>query len=103
MKHRFMKFRQDILKAAPLIMMGLFLTWCGYYLVLGDNSIFALKTMKLQEAQLSQNLVDVRTQREGVEAKVTRLRPDTLDWDMVEEQATMSLGEMPKDKKALKM
>ena len=103
MKHRFMKFRHDILKGLPLILMGAFLAWCGYYLVFGTNSVFALKTMKIQEAQMSQNLNDIRTQRETVEAKVTRLRPGSLDWDMVEEQAAISLGEMPKDKKALNM
>ena len=98
-----MQLRRDMFKIIPICMMGLFLGWCGYYLVFGTNSVFALKTMKIQETQLSQNLTDIRGQREGVESRVMRLRPDSLDWDMVEEQAAASLGEMPKDAKAVRM
>jgi len=92
-----------MLKMLPIVMMGLFLGWCGYYLVFGTGSVFALKTMKIQEQQLQAHLDEMRTKREGMEAKVTRLRPGSLDWDMVEEQAIISLGEMPKDTKAVKM
>lgn len=103
MKHRFMKFRHDMLKCLPIIMMGLFLAWSGYYLVFGTGSIFALKTMKIQEQQLQAHLLEMKTKREAIEARVTRLRPGSLDWDMVEEQAILSLGEMPKDAKAVRM
>lgn len=103
MKHRLMKFRHDMLKGLPLILMGAFLAWCGYYLVFGTGSVFALQTMKIQEQQLTAHLTEMRTQREGMEARVTRLRPDSLDWDMVEEQAASSLGEMPKGSKAVRM
>jgi len=103
MKHRFMKFRHDIIKGLPLVLMGFFLAWCGYYLVFGTGSVFSLRTMKIQEQQLTAHLDEVRAKREDVEAKVMRMRPDTLDWDMVEEQAILSLGEVRKDTKALNM
>jgi|SRR4051812_25288771 len=103
MKYRLMKLRRDMFKIIPIGMMGLFLMWSGYYLVFGTNNIFALKTMKIQQAQLQANLDDVKGQRVAMESKVTRLRPGSLDWDMVEEQAIQSLGEMPKDAKSVKM
>jgi cell division protein FtsB len=103
MKRRYMKFRHDALKAIPFILMGAVLLWSGYNLVFGGNGVFALSGMVVQEERLQAHLDELRTRREAVESRVVRLRPDSLDWDLVEEQAILNLGALPEDAKALRM
>ena len=87
-----MKLRSNLIRVLPLMMMGAFLLWSGYYLIFGTNSFFSLQAMKIQGQHLTAHLEDVRTERETLEDRVVRLRPDTLDWDMVEERALLTLG-----------
>ncbi len=87
-----MKFRNDILSALPVLISAFVIMWCGFYLLFGANSIFSLRALKVQEAQLQTHLTAVHTQRADIEDRVVRMRPDTLDWDLVEQQARTQLG-----------
>lgn len=87
----------------PLMIMGVFCVWCAYNLFFGAGNVFTLQRMQLEEAELSQHLSQVRSQREALEAKVVRVRPDSIDWDMIDEQAIKMLGELPASGKALNM
>jgi cell division protein FtsB len=100
---RFMKLRHDILSALPVLISAFVIAWCGFYLLFGANSIFSLRALKVQEAQLSSHLETVHTQRADIEDRVVRLRPDSLDWDLVEEEAQSLLGPQGDHTKSLNM
>lgn len=95
MKSLLMRFRHDILRALPLIISGAVIAWCGFYLLFGASSVFVLRALKIQDAQLASSYDTLHKERAKVEDRVVRLRPDTLDWDMVEQQALEKLGPAP--------
>lgn len=97
-----MKFRNDILSAFPAVLSAFVIAWCGFYLLFGSTSIFSLRALEIQEAQLSSHLNTVTAQREDVEDRVTRMRPSSLDWDLVEQEAQAKLGPR-QDTKSLNM
>ena len=98
-----MKLRHDILSALPVIISAFVCTWCGFYLLFGTNSIFSMRSLEVQEAQLSSHLDAVHTQRAGIEDRVVRMRPNSLDWDLVEQEAQSLLGPQGHDTKSLNM
>ena len=104
MKRVFMKFRADIIRLFPVILSAFVIAWCGFYLLLGSSSVFVMRALKVQEADLQGHLTQLEGQRTQLEDKVTRLRPDSLDWDLVEQEALLKLGTPAKpDAKALPM
>lgn len=100
---RIMKFRHDVLSVLPILISGFVVTWCGFYLLFGSSSIFSLRSLKIQEAQLSMHLNDIHTQRAEIEDRVMRMRPASIDWDLVEQQAQTTLGTEGLDTKSLNM
>lgn len=98
-----MKLRHDILSILPVLISGFVLAWCGFYLLFGASNIFSLRTLKVQETELSQHLDAVQTQRIALEGKVVRMRPASIDWDLVEEQAQAQLGPTQPNTKSLNM
>ncbi len=98
-----MKFRHDILSALPVIISAFVCAWCGFYLLFGTNSIFSMRALEVQEAQLTSHLNAVHKQRADIEDRVVRMRPNSLDWDLVEQQAQSQLGPRGEDVKSLKM
>ncbi len=97
------KFRHDILRFLPLIISGIVLAWCGFYLLFGASSIFTLRTLKVQQATLSQAAEKLVADRKVIEDRVVRMRPDSLDWDLVEQQAQIKLAPPKTNTKSLKM
>ena len=102
MKLFLMRFRHDILRALPVIICGVIITWCSFYLLFGSSSIFVLRTLKVQEAQLQDTHGTLLAERTDIEDRVIRMRPDSLDWDLVEQEALLKLGP-PKATTSLKM
>lgn len=100
---RLMKFRHGLFSAFPLILSGFVIAWCGFYLLFGSNSIFALRALEVQEAQLNTHLQAIHTERTGLEDRVVRMRPNSLDWDLVEQEARAQLGTSTDDTKSLNM
>ncbi len=92
MKSFLMRFRHDILRALPVIISGVIVAWCGFYLLFGTSSIFVLRTLKVQEAQLQNTHDTLLAQRSDIEDRVVRLRPNSIDWDLVEQEALSKLG-----------
>jgi hypothetical protein len=45
----------------------------------------------------------VHTERAGIEDRVVRMRPDSIDWDLVEQEAQTQLGPQGKNTKSLNM
>ena len=98
-----MKFRRGILGVVPVVVAGFIVAWCGFYLLFGASSIFTLRTLKVQEAELQTHLETLHKQRAEIEDRVVRLRPDSLDWDLVDQEAQLKLGPSSTATKSLKM
>lgn len=98
MKSFLMRFRHDILRVLPAIIFGAVIAWCSFYLLFGTSSVFVLRTLRVQEAQLEKTHDTLLAQRTDIEDRVVRMRPDSLDWDLVEQEALSKLGPSPATK-----
>jgi cell division protein FtsB len=72
----------------------LFLLWgyLSFHLVVSERSVSSLMSLSAQENILDQQLAAITSEKEQIHDRVTRLRPDTLDMDLVQEQAVLMLG-----------
>ena len=90
--------RQPLLRslAFPVVTLGL-AAYFGYYLVYGNHGVLNLARVQ-QQIELKQAQLDrVRSQREALEHRVSLLRPESVDPDMLEEQARSRLGLTERD------
>lgn len=72
----------------------LFLLW-GYFafhLMVSERSIPSLMILSAQNEILDAQLMTLQSERIKLHDRVTRLRPQTLDADLLEEQAMVMLG-----------
>ncbi|MCB9979271.1 MAG: septum formation initiator family protein [Rhodospirillales bacterium] len=87
--------------AAPLIGFALAL-YFSWPLVQGERSYPRLVALEYKIASVDRKLDVVRTEREALEHKVIRLRPDSIDPDLLEERARVLLGyQYPQDRVVL--
>lgn len=61
--------------------------YCCYHAVSGEHGIFALMSLSHSLESSSSELDMIRAERIGLEHKVALLRPDSLDLDLLDEQA----------------
>jgi cell division protein FtsB len=90
--------RQPLLRslAFPVVTLGL-AAYFGYYLIYGNHGVLNLARVQ-QQIELKQTQLDrVRSQREALEHRVSLLRPESVDPDMLEEQARSRLGLTERD------
>jgi cell division protein FtsB len=67
-------------------------TYFGYHAVSGSRGLLAWHEVSQELAASQQELDQVRAQREPLERKVERLRPDSLDPDLIDELARKQLS-----------
>ena len=82
--------------AFPVIVLGL-AAYFGYYLIYGNHGIVNLVRVQHQIAVKQAELDRVRAQRQSLEHRVSLLRPESVDPDMLEEQARARLGLTDRD------
>lgn len=70
----------------------LFVVYFGIPALQGDSSLSALKALEGQEQALLSQAADVRSQRDAMELRITKLGGSTLDPDLLEEQVRKRLG-----------
>jgi cell division protein FtsB len=58
----------------------------------GERSYFRLNKLNAEAASIGGDVAALHTQRVALEDKVSRLRPDSLDPDLLEERARLVLG-----------
>ena len=68
------------------------LVYLLFHLFLSERSVPSLLLVSKQEAKMESKLNELTQQRMDVYDRVVRLRPQTLDPDMVEEYAIEMLG-----------
>ena len=82
--------------AFPLVTLGL-AGYFGYYLIYGNHGIINLARLQ-SEIEVKQAELDrIRAQHEALEHRVSLLRPQSVDPDMLEEQARSRLGLTDRD------
>jgi cell division protein FtsB len=77
--------------AAPALLIGAAL-YLGYHTVHGERGLLAWMRTKDEVANLRVELAAARTERAQLENRVKRLRPDSLDADLLEERARAVLN-----------
>jgi cell division protein FtsB len=84
-------------RASGPLLCVLILFYLGFHAVSGERGLVALfkETRKLD--QLTAELTDIRGKREKVEHKIKMMSNDSLDLDMLDEQARNVLGLAGKD------
>ena len=75
----------------PIVCFG-FVFYFGYYGLHGNYGLFALIRLDQTVALKEQELAVVEAERDGLERRVTLLRPESVDPDMLDEQARATLG-----------
>ncbi len=64
----------------------------AYHAIQGDRGFIALGKLENQVGELKTDLADLKKKRMKIENRVSLLRPDSLDPDMLEERARIVLG-----------
>jgi cell division protein FtsB len=64
----------------------------GYHAVVGGRGLLAWRQLNQDIAATQQDLAAVRAERQALEEKVRRLRPDSLDPDLIDELARRHLS-----------
>lgn len=76
---------------APLLGMGA-VVYFSYHIVQGDRGLIAWVHLKNEIVKAEETLTGIRAQKQELEKRVTLLRPDSLDPDMLEERARIMLN-----------
>ena len=68
------------------------LTYFGYHLLQGERGYIRLQELQTAVTDAQSTHDEIRARRNVIEHRVTLLRPETLDRDMLEERARSVLG-----------
>lgn len=70
----------------------LLVTYFIYHSIQGDHGMLAWRQLDLRVVEAEATLSDLQVERDSLERKVRMLRPESLDPDMLEEQARRLLN-----------
>lgn len=73
------------------------LTYFTYHILHGNHGWFAWKTLEKELAQSQKALEKLRADHEALENRVSLLRPESLDEDMLDERVRTMLGTAKKN------
>ncbi len=82
--------------AWPLVCV-LTIFYFGFHSVSGERGLLALFNASRKLEQLKTELADLRSKREEMEGKIRLMSNDSLDLDMLDEQARSTLGLIGED------
>ncbi len=68
------------------------LSYFAYHTLMGDRGLRSYWRMQVQTARLEKQLQKVQAERLKLEARVTLLRPESLDPDMLDERVRETLN-----------
>lgn len=73
------------------------ITYFGYHAVQGDRGLIAWWNLRYEIEKADYELAAVTAEKQKIEHRVSLLRPESLDRDMLEERARAMLGVVGKD------
>src|SRR6476659_5222119 len=82
------KLRQVMMPLVGATLMAYF----AYHALQGDRGLIAWWNLRHEIEQTDLTLSEVTAERQALERRVSLLRPDSLDRDMLEERARLMLG-----------
>ena len=83
------RHRLELIVASACLALLVYVAWQGFY---GNRSFHYRDTLGRQSAQLEADLAAVVAQRVAREEQVQRLRPESVDADLVDEMARRDLN-----------
>ena len=84
--------KQQRYQTLAKIFLSLLLVYLLFHLFVSERSIPSLIQLSSQEEQLTTQLASLESQKHDLFDRVTRLRPETLDPDLVEDYSIQMLG-----------
>jgi cell division protein FtsB len=94
--------RRGFLRAIWMpVVTALFLGYFGYHAFNGAFGIWSMDRLLAETAERSVQLADLKAQRTALETKVARMRPNSLDADLVDSSARAALNVMRADELVL--
>lgn len=86
-------FSELNIKDHKLLILGLIMcAYFTYHLFYGPRSLPYLQTVQQQNIFLNEELISLEAKHNDLESKVIKLRPETLDTDLLKERARTMLG-----------
>jgi cell division protein FtsB len=86
----------------PLLTAG-YLAYFGFHAFTGQYGIFARAGLESETERLVAELASVRGEREALERQAARLRPQSVDLDLLDELARQKLNLVHPDEVVLRM
>lgn len=83
------------------LLAAFFLAYFGFHLMNGERGVFAYFHQTHQHKLLEQELEKVRVDRKQMQLQVSGLRPQSLDLDLLDQQARAMLGLVAEDEKVI--
>lgn len=93
------KARIGLNNVLPTLLLVVLLAYFSYHAVIGDRGLLALIQLSQKIEQTRQELDVVHAERTKLERNVRLMRDDSLDLDLLDEQARRYLGYAGKDEK----
>lgn len=91
-------FRQPMQKRAiGSLFCVLILFYLAFHTVSGERGVFALMRERSKLDTLKTELAEIKSKRESLEKKVQKLSSNSIDLDLLDEQAKHVLGRAGKD------
>ena len=85
--------QRHVVKQNILNLIGFYLVcYFGYHTVMGERSALRLMTLEKSLAKVSRDYEQYHAERVALEDRVSRLRPGSIDPDLLEERARYVLG-----------
>jgi cell division protein FtsB len=86
------RLRSALFNIALWLLAAGVVTYFGYHAVHGQRGLEAQHKFEIKIAALKGDLSRLEQQRTELEAKVTQLRPESVDRDILDEEARTQLG-----------
>ncbi len=77
--------------AMPILAAG-YLAYFGFHAFHGSYGVFAMADLTAQAGELQAELATLTAERNALDRRAARLRPESLDRDMMEERARSELN-----------
>jgi len=79
----------------PLLAL-LLMVYFGYHIVQGERGLFSWMRLRQKIAESERHLAKIQSEKEELELRVSLMRPDSLDPDMLEQRAQEVLNLVPR-------
>jgi len=72
--------------------MALLLVYLLFHLFVSEGSVTSLVSLNVQQEKFEEQLINIKKERGYLEYKVSKLRPETLDYDLLQEETLRMIG-----------